>query len=323
MPQFRIVPAGERLEPRNLSGMEMDQRLIGQRQATLRQCVAQTALDRKAALRFLENTVAIYFDLAAAFGDLDRCLRLANDVIGVIAQAGGKGTADRAIHPDLQVAQPDRRTQRFLDPLDDVKSIRQAIVQTGEYRKIIAADPRQHIALPQAGFQSLGDRDQQFVASHRAKRFIDPAEPAKVDRDDAELGIFGPDRIGDPVVNLFAKAGAIGQRGQPVGQKFAAQILLDRPFAGTIGRGEQVKFGMVRIGRQAADGAHEIFRPQFAIAANFKTVCNVIRLNEFQDAIAPHGRGLADGPVLFLMLAKRLQETVIGFDHRRQIVIMG
>ncbi|KAK0344784.1 hypothetical protein LTR94_013088 [Friedmanniomyces endolithicus] len=315
MAQFRVVPTRQRFKTGNFAGLEMDQRLIGQGQAAMGERIAQPALDREAALRFLEHAIAINLDLAGALGDLDRRLRLADDIIRIILQMRRQGAADGAIDADLQVGQADRRTQRLPDPLNYLKRVRQAIVQARKNGKIIAADAGQHIALTQAGFQPLGDRDQQFVTSHRAERFIHPAEAAEVDRDNAELGIVRPAAIGEPIVDFLAEAGAVGQRGQAVGKQLAPQILLHRPLAGAIDRGEEKLFGARAGGPQPSERAEKIFRAKLAIAADFETFRIAIRLGETSDARAPFGRCLGRCGRPFAMFPERLEERLIRFNN--------
>ena len=168
-----------------------------------------------------------------------------------------------------------------------MKSVRQAIVKTRKYSKVITADAGQHIALTQAGFQPLGNRDQQFVAGHGPQRFIHPAETAEIDGDDAELRCIGPGAIGQPIVDFLAKTGAVGQRGQAVGQQLTPQILFDRPFAGPVDRGEEIMFGTPLRGWQPAERTHKIFRPELAVAAQFETFRIAARLNEANDPFPP------------------------------------
>ena len=88
LPQFLVVPARKGFESRDFARLKMHERLVSEVKLPIGQRFAQTTFQGESPMCFLQNTWTIDFELSTPLGNLDRGLRLTNDVISIVRNAG-------------------------------------------------------------------------------------------------------------------------------------------------------------------------------------------------------------------------------------------
>ena len=93
---------------------EIDQRLKGKVELAAFDRASKLGLDAEAPPRGARLVGLVDLDLAARLGPLHRELGVAQHLLGQLLRAAEQGAADRAIDPDLELGEPERRSQRRL-----------------------------------------------------------------------------------------------------------------------------------------------------------------------------------------------------------------
>ena len=143
-----MVPAGERLEARDLARLQVDQRLVEQLQLVLVERPAKLGLDREAAPRLGRLLRLVDLRLAGLLGLLDRELGVAEQLFGVLAGVHQRD-ADRAFDADFEVGQLERRGHHLLDSLGRLQRVLDAAAERDQHAELVAAGARQHVAAAQ------------------------------------------------------------------------------------------------------------------------------------------------------------------------------
>ena len=224
-------PACQRLEPRDLARLQIDQRLVEQLQLVLVERAAKLGLDREAPARRARFPGLIDLRLARRLGLLDRELGVAEQLFRILTRLH-QCNADRAFDPDFELAQLERRGHHLLDPLRRGQRIFDPALQPDEDAELIASGPGQHVTAAERRDQPPGEGDQQLVAGQAAHRLVDAAEAQHVDHQHRIFAVTGAGR--SPLtLDRLGERQAVGQPGQAVAQHFGAQrplrLDLDRP----------------------------------------------------------------------------------------------
>ena len=214
-PAARVRPAHERLDAAHLARRDLGLRLVVQDELAAREPVAQLAQQ-------LEPAAAV----VVALGQVDlvagaRALGLVHRDVGALEQAERvvrvlreERDADAGVdvHPDP--ADAERALQRRPQP--QAGGARRGLVTRGEHDgELVAAEPRQRVALAQRHLQPRPDLAQHLVAGVVAERVVELLEAVEVDQQQRDLGVGVLDRLAEP----REQVPAVPQPGQVVGDR--------------------------------------------------------------------------------------------------------
>ena len=215
----RVLPADQRLEAGDAAEVEVDDRLVVQDQLL----VLDRALELLAAVEALDGVdVHVVGEDRAAVGAGG--LGGVHGEVGVAQQvvAGlGGGDADRGAQVQALALEHDRRGQ-------DVEQASDQGVDVGdverEDRELVAAQPRDGVAVAQGVAQPLAADLQQAVAGGVAERVVDALEVVEVEEGD-DGGRAADERVGDALLEQRAvragRSASPGRRGRGSGRRAA------------------------------------------------------------------------------------------------------
>ena len=175
--------------------------------------------------------------LAARLRLVHRGVGVAHDLVGVEVLREPDRDADAGRREDLAAADRERRAQRLLDAEGDHVGLLLLDEAVQQDRELVAAQPGQRVALPQAAFEAAGDRDQQLVADEVAEAVVDHLEPIEIEIQDGEPVAVAPLlELVEAPAQAFDEQRAVAQASQRIQEPGAAQPLLrERPF-GRVGQ---------------------------------------------------------------------------------------
>ena len=145
--------------------------------------------------------------------------------------------ADARRGEDFAAADRERRAQRLLDAEGDhvrLLLLDQSVQQDGE---LVAAQPRQHVALAQAPFEAARDGDQQLVADQVAEAVVDHLEPVEIEVQHGEpIAVAALLEVVQPPPESFHEQRTVPQARQRVQEPDPAQPLLRQHAFGRVGQ---------------------------------------------------------------------------------------
>ena len=218
------APAHERLDADRLTAGERQDRLVGEHQLLARQRLAQHALELD--LRAHRPAQAVVEELQAAAA---RALRLVHRQVGLAQHRLGVGLgvlgdrdADACEHRDFGGAERERLLERVEHAPGERHRLALALEFLGEDHELVAAEPRDRVAVAHQLREPLGDRHQQAVADVVTEVVVDGLELVEVDeqhRQHAGAAVQARHRLAGAV----HQQGAVGELGQRVVQGLALE----------------------------------------------------------------------------------------------------
>ena len=174
-------------------------------------------------------------------GPLAGELSVAKQLLGLQAR-GHLRHPDRALHPDLQLAQAERRRQHIRNPVGGAHGVANAVLQRHDHPELVAAGPGEPVARPQRRDQPAGKGDQQLVAGQATHAFVDAGEPQQVHH---QHGMAAPSvaLVRARRFDHLGKGQAVRETGQAVAQHLGPQVALRLHFHRPVGHRHQATRG--------------------------------------------------------------------------------
>ena len=145
-----------------------------------------------------------------------------------------------------------------LDPSGDGVGLGIVVQPVQEDRELVAAQPGQRVALPQAGLETPRRGDQQLVADHVAETVVDDLEAVEIEVEDGEAVVnAAAPALVEPPAEPLDEHGAIGQAGQRVDEADAAQPLLRDRLLGRVGERPGDPIGLAALAAHGDAAAEE------------------------------------------------------------------
>ena len=227
-PALGVLPADQRLEARDPTGIELDDRLVGDPELVALDRAAKVGLQPEATKdagvhRLVKHHVMRF---AQGLGPVHRRVGVAEHLDGtVIARVAG-GDADARRGEDFMPSQQERQAQLLLNPVDHAERIADVADVVDQDREFIATEPGDGVAVTDAGLQPPADADQELVAGHVAEAVVDDLEPVEVEEEDGEPEPLRPPRPVHGAVEPVGEQGAVGQAGEDVVIGLVEELLL-------------------------------------------------------------------------------------------------
>ena len=256
-----MLPADEGLDLADLTGDQVDDRLVVDAELLVGDRPAQLDLDLETPPgldlhRLPERGVAALAQgLRLVQGDVGR----AQQLVGVVGRGLADGDADAGGDDDLVAIELERSTQALEQALGDALRGRQAGDVLDEDGELVAAQPSGGVTGAQDRPDPLGDADQQLIAGPVAEGVVDDLEVVEIDEQDGMLAGHRPLRVGLALERLaqpVLEQRPVGQVGQRVVQRLVGELLLEAlPVADVAGdeRDATELVGHVRIGEKVRD----------------------------------------------------------------------
>ena len=119
-----------------------------------------------------------------------------------------------------------------MDALHQLRGFRRIADRGLEHRELVAAEPRCHVAVPEAAAQAIGHTLEQLVADQMAERIVDALEFVDVDIEHGQL-LARPDRL-QRLLEPLAKQRPVGQVGQRVVMRHMGDLLVGARALGDV-----------------------------------------------------------------------------------------
>jgi len=257
-----VSPARQRLEPRDLPRLEVDERLVEHLQLVFVERSTKLGLDRKPPPRLRCLLRFIDLRLARNLGLLDGELGVAKQLLRVLAGRHQRDS-DRAFHLDLELRQLERGGHHLLDALGGLERVSDPAPKRNEDAELVAAGPREHVAGAKRQDQPAGEGDQKLVSGETAHRFVDSAEAEHVDDQHRMFEVASDVRAG--CLDGLGESEPVGKAGQAVAKHFCAQRPLGLHFHGPVDDAQQASFRPVVSGKWRQLQAKELRRNPFPL----------------------------------------------------------
>ncbi len=185
----RVLPPDERLDAHDVTGAEIDLRLVQHAQLVAPECVVQLAAPREVHLRLLVRARVVEARAVAA-----RVLRAVHRSVGVAQQLARvravvreHGDADARGHEELVPVDHERPAHRA-EQLLGHDAERFAVADAGQQdREVVGAHARDRVAFAHRAGQASADALQELVAHRVAEARVDLLEAVEVDHEHGEL----------------------------------------------------------------------------------------------------------------------------------------
>ena len=324
-PALWVEPASERLEPDDVAGGQLDDRLVVRNDLAAVDAAAQLGggAQRKGG-RFLQPG-GVRLDAVAATR-----LRPVHRPVGVAQQVGRDrrlGGIDR--EPDaggdeeLDALDVDRFSDRRSQPLGHAPWIEPHICPCSQHDdELVAAETSEQRSLTDGATDPFGQHRQEAVADAVPEAVVDGLEVVEID----EQQRHGADRrAGEQLVDPRQQLGAIGESGQIVVGRGPAQLLGDSPLLGDVldvGDGERhaIVLGHCDPGARPDVGAVaalvalveqvRVDDPELEAGPMDRRRLEIVSVGDLADAAADE---VVDRPL------QHLGERAIGVDDRRVV----
>src|SRR5581483_1296263 len=202
-PLVRVLPPDERLKALQPAAVERDNRLVMEDEFAALDRAAQVIFQMQAAhgLRvhgLVENLVA---GNAVRLGAVHRRIGVAQEVFRVLVTERAVRNADADGRKNLIPVQVEGLFEQLLNPLGHLTGFADSDFIEQD-RELVAAEPRNRVAGPEAVFQAARDRDQQVIADHVPQTVVDDFEAVEIQEEDGELPLFMPLAVRDRQVQV-------------------------------------------------------------------------------------------------------------------------
>ena len=232
----RVAPPHQRLEPRQILARGADDRLERDPQFVAIERLAEIVVEHLAIRRLAVHRGLVEHMLAApgGLGGIKREIGVADQAVGAILLRVADRDPDRGADGD-PVALDQIGARDLLD-----QRPREALEQPGLDRArkhglelVPAQSPDLAMVAHDAG-QPLPDQPQQGVPDRMAKRVVDVLEPVEVDQEQG-AALLPPRRIAQRLVERLAHQRAVGQAGERIEPRQAADLLFGPALFGEVG----------------------------------------------------------------------------------------
>ncbi len=213
-----MVPARQRFEAGDAPGVEIEQRLVGDRQLTRRQRAPQLALQAQAMRHFdvqrgIEQRIA---RLAVGLGLVHRRIGIAQHLGRRRVAHAAESDADAGAGDHVVAGNLHGLAQRFEQAPCQRHRVLLAIQIFGQDRELVAAQARDDVLRAQAGLNAARHGDQEFVAHGVAQAVVDQFEAVEVEEQQPELALRFCARASEHLRQVLLETLPIGQPGQAV-----------------------------------------------------------------------------------------------------------
>ena len=223
----RVAPAGERLDAVDRAGQQVELGLELERQLAALDRLAERARERQVPDRVAILVAVVELDRPGALlGRIHRdvgALQKARRVVGMLREQRD-ADADADLEPEA-VGDLERPLHRVHDPFGHAAGTLEVGGRRQQDRELVAAEPRDRVAVADAVVETPGEMDQEQVAEMVAERVVDLLEAIEVEQQQRQrFAVAGrrAQRLGQAVVEQHA----IGQAGQGIVHRLVAQPVL-------------------------------------------------------------------------------------------------
>ena len=208
----RVGPARQRFDADHGVAAGIDDRLVGGAEAVVSDRVQQIAFQELALRQIGVHRRIVDAGAIAPFvlGAIERHVGVAQNIAGVAGAPVNHRDADRGADIDGMAADRIGGAHRGDDASGDRLQrigVRRADGQNG---KFIAAEPGDEIVATHHMTETLGDRENEFVADMMAERIVDVLEMVEVDEEDRRGRTAAP-HFADQPLQALAEIDAVGQ----------------------------------------------------------------------------------------------------------------
>ena len=156
---------------------------------------------------------------------------------GLLYCGAAEGDADARRGEHFAAADRKRRAQRLLNPERDGVGLLLVAEPVQQNRELVAAQPRERVALPQARLEAPRHRDEQLVADQVAEAVVDDLEAIEVEIEHREPVAAAPLlELLEPPPEPLHEHRAVAQPGQRIEEPGAAELLLCDRALGRVGQ---------------------------------------------------------------------------------------
>jgi hypothetical protein len=229
----RVAPAQQRLGADQLAGLGVHLRLVVQHEALALDRLAQAVLEVEPLGDDLVHALGVVGVAAAALrlGVVHGGVGVADQDVGVGPVAREQGDADAHAHPVLALADPAGLGERVDDLRGDPRRVVLPLDVGQRDQELVAAEPRQQVALAQRAEQALADVPQQLVAHGVAQRVVDALEAVEVEEQHGQALLVAR-RVAEHAPQVLEEGVAVGEPGQRVVHR---EVVLALPRRGQVG----------------------------------------------------------------------------------------
>ncbi len=180
----RMVPAKQRLDADDSLALELEHRLVDERELLAGERVAEVCLELHPVLRGslhrrVEHRVAV---LAQGLRLVQRQVGVLQQLLGAVGKAGRNADADRQHRLcERRLGQVDRLAQHVQDPLGDQLGQRVRADGVDDHHELVAAEAPDGVVVAQHRLQPRADLSQDLVAGVMAEAVVDLLEAVDVD----------------------------------------------------------------------------------------------------------------------------------------------
>ena len=135
-------------------------------------------------------------------GAVHRGIGVADELVGRVVATGPDRDTDRGGEHHLVGIQDERSAQRFVETAREVGDLVDVVHLVAEHDELVAAEPRDGVALTRPRPQPLGNVDEQRVTDVVAEAVVDVLEPIQVEQhhpDNRVVALRSTDRLVEPV----------------------------------------------------------------------------------------------------------------------------
>ena len=213
----RVPPADQRLHPGRLPVRQEHLGLELQLELAPVDAAAQIPEQREPRRGIAVGIGDVPLHPAPAFlGQVHRHVGVLHQQLEAGRVVGVHRDADARLDLERHAFQPDRLGHRGAQPGGDLAGRADLPDRRQQHGELVAAEPRDHVARPDAVRQPVRHQPQQPVADRVPQRVVDLLEPVQVEQQEADLG--GPTWPPGPALRSVCRHQqlAVGQPGQLV-----------------------------------------------------------------------------------------------------------
>ncbi len=216
-PELGVIPADQRLTADDARCVRIDQRLELEPQLAATRRQTQADLEREALDDLGVHALVVDRQRSSAvfLHVVHRRVGVRGERLGVGAVVGKHGAADAHADADFAVAQRDRRADRTDEARDDLLDLAGRTDASQQDDELVAARPRDEVAVPERMLQTDADLAQNLVARAVPHGVVDRLETVQIEEEQAEAASRFAG-VGDRLVQTRLERGAVRQPGEPV-----------------------------------------------------------------------------------------------------------
>jgi hypothetical protein len=268
---LRMLPAEQRLVADDLDVLQVDDRLVVERELLSLDGPAEIgepprALERRVIERSVEECIV---ELRLRLRAVHRRIRLLQHCVRIEAERD----PDAGVHTKVASFDLDRLCHARNEPLRDAcRDIR--LRDAGEHdRELVAAEPRSGVAGPDQRLDAPTEHGEHRIADRMAPLVVDLLEVVEVDEEERAL-LAGLLSHRGGLLQLLLEEDAVGEPGQRVVERLLSELLLRLALRGDV---EQVALEVERLALVAVDDDAFVADPDDTAVAREQPVLHAER----------------------------------------------